>query len=99
MRKYEREDVEYASFYTSWMKDLAAIYSRNDLESMLHGTAKEAGKAARQHLAPIERTGSMQGNSSRRAHTRNVTAAAGEKRIAISGALEIHELFPEHAKP
>lgn len=98
MRQYGREDVEYASFYSSWMKDLAQQNTMPELETMLYGAAKTANVAARQHLAAIERTGSMQGNSSARAHRRNVTAAAGELRIAVAGAIEIHDLFPEHAK-
>lgn len=40
----------------------------------------------------------MQSASAARAHSRNTVAAAGELKGALSGALEIHELFPEHAK-
>jgi hypothetical protein len=40
----------------------------------------------------------MQSNSQRRAQARNVTAAAGQEAIYLRGALEIHTLFPEHAK-
>jgi hypothetical protein len=39
----------------------------------------------------------MSGQSARRAHARNCVAAAGDELIAIRGAIEIHELFPEHA--
>lgn len=65
---------------------------------MLDGKQCEARGASESHLKAIQATGSMQGNSSRRAHARNVAAAAGETIIAIKGAIEIHELFPEHAK-
>jgi len=40
----------------------------------------------------------MQSQSQRRAQTGNLTRAAGDKAIAIRGALEIHDLFPEHAR-
>lgn len=97
-RQYQRYDVEYESWYSTWMKQLAANYSKPELEGMLHGASKEAKKYAAQHLAAIEKSGSMQGNSSNRAASRVCVAASGEKATAIRGAIEIHELFPEHAK-
>jgi len=98
MRKYGREDVDYATWYTPWMKTLAQ-HTKEQLEQRLYGAAKDAGKAAQTHLRAIERTSSMQSASAARAHSRNTVAAAGELNGALSGALEIHELFPEHAKP
>lgn len=97
MRKYGREDVDYATWYTPWMKTLADQYTKEQLEQRLYGADKDAGKAAQTHLRAIERTSSMQGASAARAHSRNTVAAAGELKGALSGALEIHELFPEHA--
>ncbi len=38
----------------------------------------------------------MTGCSARRAHTKNIAAAAGDTAIALRGALEIYDLFPEH---
>ena len=97
-RKYGREDVEYSTWYTPWMKTLAAQYSREQLEAQICGAGKEAAQAAKTHLRAIERTASMQGSSAARAHGRNAVAAAGERKLSINGAIEIHELFPEHAK-
>ncbi len=97
MRKYGREDVDYATWYTPWMKMLAAQYTLEQLIAQLNGTGREASKAAKTHLRAIERTGSMQGASAARAHGRNSVAAAGDRMAAISGAIEIHELFPEYA--
>lgn len=65
---------------------------------MLYGASKDAQTSALQHLNAIAKSHSMSSNSQRRAQTRNVTAAAGDKAIAIRGALEIHELFPEFSK-
>lgn len=98
MRQYGREDVDFETWYSPWMKSLAATRTVAELERALYGAQKEAGKAARSHLRAVESTASMGGQSARRAHARNVTAAAGDYAIALDGALEIHELFPEHAK-
>ena len=40
----------------------------------------------------------MTSQSQRRAQSGNVVAAAGEEKIAVRGALEIYDLFPEHTK-
>lgn len=98
MRQYGRDDVEYATWYSTWMKQLAANYSKDELETMLHGALQESKKHAAQHLAAIEKSGSMQGNSSHRASSKSCVAATGEKATALRGAIEIHELFPEHTK-
>lgn len=96
-RKYGRNDVIYDEFYSSWMKSLASSYSKIELEIMLYGAKSKARESAKCHARAIERTSSMTGNSMSRAHARNSTAAAGDAAIAINGAIEIHELFPEHA--
>jgi hypothetical protein len=97
MRKYTRDDVEYETFYSRWMKDLARNHTKRFLESMYEGKCKEADRHGRAHLRAIEATTSMTGQSARRAHSRNNAAASGEYEIALSGAIEIHDLFPEHA--
>jgi len=96
--QYGRDDVDYQTWYSDWMKSLAKRKTRRQLETMLHGKSKEAEKSANSHLRAIERSTSMSGNSMSRAHARNVTAAAGDAAIAIRGALEIYDLFPEHTK-
>jgi hypothetical protein len=98
MRQYGREDVNYESWYSPWMKQLAKNRTAAELEYMLTGKRREAKAGAVSHLRAIDACHSMAGQSMRRAHARNVTAAAGDYAIAIEGALEIHELFPEHAK-
>lgn len=97
-RQYGRDDVVFADWYNPWMKLLARTHTVAELESMLQGASADATKHAGQHLRAIQKTGSMTGNSSARAHARNNVAASGDKKIALQGALEIHELFPEHAK-
>lgn len=96
-RKYGRNDVDYGTWYSEWMKMLARTKMRAELEKML-GVASASGRSAsRTHLRAIERTGSMTGRSQARAHARNLVAASGDTQIAVRGALEIHDLFPEHA--
>lgn len=98
-RQYGREDVSYENWYSSWMKQLARIHTRVEIEHRLGIAVVDGAKAAAAHLRAIQATNSMEGQSQRRAQARNVAAATGDERIALSGALEIHELFPEHAKP
>lgn len=96
-RQYGRDDVDYATWYSDWMKQLARTYTRQELEARLYGASAEARRCAMAHFRAIEATCGMQSQSARRAHARNMTAAAGDTAIAIRGALEIHDLFPEMA--
>lgn len=98
MRQYGRDDVEYETWYSAWMKRLAKANTKPELEKMYSGKKVDAINAGVRHLKTIEKTGSMRGNSMARAHARNVCAAAGDYAIALNGAIEIHELFPEEAK-
>ncbi|QSL63961.1 hypothetical protein G0D86_29685 (plasmid) [Burkholderia multivorans] len=98
MRQYGRDDVQFDSWYSEWMKQLAATYTLDELHRMLEATESEALRACKRHHESIRKSTSMQSCSARRAHARNLVEAAGERRIAIAGAIEIHELFPEHAK-
>jgi len=97
-RQYGRDDVDFDTWYTPWMKSIAGNYTRPEIEKKLGVASFASAKAAQSHLRAIQASGSMQGNSSRRASTKNVVAASGEEVIALRGALEIHELFPEKAK-
>ena len=95
-RQYGREDVNYSTWYTDWMKLLAKKYTRVELERLLGIKTVEAKKAGDSHLRSIEKSTSMAGNSSKKAAARNVVVAAGDYKIALAGALEIYDLFPEH---
>lgn len=95
MRQYDRSAVDYETWYSDWMKRLALAHTRAELETMLVGTSAATRRAAASHERAIQRTSSMHGNSMARAHTRNVVAASGDRAIALRGALEIHDLFPE----
>jgi hypothetical protein len=97
-RQYGHDDIQFDTWYSDWMKRLAMAHSRDELEQMLAGTMSESKRASAAHLAAIKGSTSMHGNASRRANSRNVVAASGDTMIAIKGAIEIHELFPEHAK-
>jgi hypothetical protein len=97
-RKYGREDVDYETFYSSWMRQLASNHHKNELEIMLYGAKAAAETSTRTHLNAIQKSSSMTGRSMARAHARNCASLSGDRGIAISGAIEIHELFPEHAR-
>lgn len=97
-RKYGRDDVDYPTWYSAWSQQLAKTHTRAELERRAGVADSAAAKAAGAHHRAVSATTSMGGQSQRRAHARNTTAAAGDEKIAISGALEIHDLFPEHAK-
>ena len=97
-RKYGRDDIEYETWYSEWMKGLAKRMTRDEVLRELGVASGESARAAKTHHDAIARSSSMSSNSQRRAQARNVVAAAGEYKIALSGALEIHDLFPEHGK-
>jgi hypothetical protein len=97
-RQYGREDVDYHTWYSDWMKMLARTKTRQELQEMYYGAAKEGKSATRAHLRTIEKTHSMQSQSQARSHMRNIVSASGDTKIAIDGALEIYDLFPEYTK-
>lgn len=97
--QYGRDDVDYSSWYSDWMRRLARQHTIDDLARMLLGTRAESHQAAARHLRAVEASHSMSGQSMRRAHARNVVVASGDTAIALRGAIEIHALFPEHARP
>jgi len=95
---YDRHEISYETWYSEWSKKLALLHTRADLQRMLGITDRNAHTASAQHHAAVKATTSMTSQSQRRAQSRNVVAAAGETAMAIRGALDIHVLFPEHAK-
>lgn len=98
MRQYTREDVSYATFYNPSMKRLALAHTRKELEGRFGIAGGEALAQAHCHLRAVERSASMSGNSGARARTRAGVEVAGQLKIDLAGALEIHDLFPEHAR-
>lgn len=97
-RQYSREDVEYTTWYSDWSKNLARDSTRTELERRLYGAGADTERLTRSHLRAVEASTSMQSQSQRRAQTGNVVAANGEYKMALRGALEIYELFPEYTK-
>ena len=95
---YGRDDVDYETWYSEWMKNLALLHTLPQLEQMLFGGRETARKTAQSHLRAVDATTSMHSQSQRRAQTRNSMAAASDLVLAIRGAIEIHVLFPEHAR-
>jgi hypothetical protein len=96
--KYGRTDVDYETWYSAWSKRLAKSLTKEEIEGRSGMARKEASRASSSHLRAIKKTHSMTGNSQARAQSGNVVRAAGEEMLALSGAWEIHLLFPEHAK-
>ncbi len=90
--------IDYETWYSPWMKQLASNYSLKELEKRLGKNRSSSDKATKSHLNAIQKSISMNSNSMRRAHARNVVSAIGEERIAINGAIEIHKLFPDKVK-
>ena len=88
----------FDEWYSPWMRMLAANYTKDQLLVMLQGKKKEGKCAGAVHLRAIEASTSMSSQSQRRAHARNIVAAIGEAKIAIGGALQIYDLFPEKTK-
>lgn len=98
MTTYTRNDVDYATWYNAWMKMLAKNHTLAELEAKLNGNRVRVGKETASHLNAVNATSSMSSQSARRAHARNIVAATGEEAIAIRGAIEIYELFPEYTQ-
>lgn len=90
--------IDYETWYSPWMKQLALNYSLKELENRLTKNRSSSSRATKSHINAIQKSTSMSSNSMRRAHARNIVSAIGEERIAINGAIEIHKLFPEKAK-
>lgn len=98
MRQYERKDIDYETFYNPNMKRYAKGYTIAELNKMLGKANVDSIKATNSHRLAIEKSSSMQANSSNRAKTGVSVEIAGQLKLDINGALEIHELFPEFAK-
>lgn len=96
-RQYGRSDVDYETWYSPWSKDLARQNSRTSLLRMLGIVSGGLLLATKTHHAAVAEATSMTSKSQRRAQARNVVALACDHKMAITGALEIHDLFPEHA--
>lgn len=84
--------------YNDWSRLLAVNHTKEELENMLYGTRRELAKSKDSHLNAIKKTASMQGNSQRRAQSRNSVVGNYEKKYAIENALEIHENYPSKSK-
>jgi len=96
--QYTRDDVEFETWYTPWMKQLAKLNTVEELKQKLYGANVDVKRNGLAHLRAIDKTASMSGNSAARAHGRNLVAASGDYAIALRGAIEIHDLFPEYGK-
>ena len=96
--QYTREDVDFETWYSDWMKNLAKAYTQPELEKMLSKTGKALTNAAQSHLRAIKKSTSMTSNARHRGQTRNVVAANSQFVSALRGALEIYKLFPEETK-
>jgi hypothetical protein len=79
--------------YSSWSKQLAKNYKKQELELQLLNIERELKKASDSHLRAINSTGSMQGCSQRRAQSRNNVVSFSEKKQALKDAIEILEVF------
>ena len=90
--QYGRDDIDYETWYSKHSKELAATYTVAELRAKL-GNARDVGEGySRQWLSRRLRT------QSDRVRNMAIDAGiAGQEASDIRSALEIHELFPEHA--
>lgn len=95
--QYGRDDVDYHTWYGDFPKRLAKMYTREELAAQLHKARGAMPTATTQHLRAVSGTTSMHSKSQRRAQSRNVVQGASETCLSLRVALEIHDLFPEHA--
>jgi cobalamin biosynthesis protein CobT len=84
--------------YSRWSRQLAEQYSLEELEKEARKCQFLSDKYARQHLAAIEATSSMQSQAQRRANARNNCAGNYEKKRAYLDAIELHRYYPERCK-
>ena len=84
--------------YSAWARQLAATYSRADLEKMLRETERELERATASHLRAVSASTSMSSQSQRRAQARNRVTGVAERKRALKDALEILQHYPDKAK-
>lgn len=84
--------------YSLWSRQLAELYTVKELQKVVSECEGLSDKYARQHLAAIEATTSMQSQSQRRAHARNNLTGNYEKKRAYSNAIELHKYYPERCR-
>ena len=95
-RYEENKKTQYPyNCYSDWSKQIAKLNTVEEIEKIILECEKYSDKYARQHLAAIESTTSMQSQSQRRAQTRNNVTANYEKKRAYQNALEIKKYYPE----
>ncbi len=83
--------------YSLWSRQLAKSYSVKELQKELDKCDVLSDKYARQHLAAIKATTSMQSQSQRRAQTGNNVRGNYERKQAYKNAIELHSTYPEHS--
>lgn len=82
--------------YSAWARLLASSASDSkELQRRLVRAERATERAKEAHMRAVQRTTSMQGQSSRRAQTRSSMVASHEEANALRDALEIRRLFPE----
>jgi len=92
------EIIDYETRYSEYSKSLAKNYSKSELEKSIAKIETEMPRATSAHLRAIEKTSSMQSNSQHRAKSRQVVDGLADEKRSLLAALEICELFPEHAQ-
>lgn len=84
--------------YSLWSRQLANMYTFDELKKELSKCESNTEKYAKQHLDAIEATTSMTSQSQRRAHARSNVQGNYEKKCALRNAIELHDLYPEKCK-
>lgn len=96
MRQYDRKDIDYETWYSPWMKQLAKSHTRADLELKLYGAFASVKSCVCSHSRAIAREDRRIACTQRLAQSSADVGVAGDTVIALRGALEIYDLFPEY---
>lgn len=84
--------------YSKWSRDIAESCTREEIKKEIGVTDSKRKNLSSSHLSAIERSHSMNGNSQRRAQSRNSMVGNYEKHSAYKNALEIYCYYPEQTK-
>jgi hypothetical protein len=84
--------------YSAFSRKLAQTHPKAELEKKLRQLEGEQSRNTNAHLAAIDKTSSMTGNSQHRAQSGNVVRGNYEQRRFLEDALEIYKQYPDKTK-
>ena len=97
-RQYGRSDIDYKTWYSDYARLLAVSKTYKELIELRTKENIKLELLTISHERSIKKTGSMSGNASNRAKSRNSVSGSSDTIFALNAAIEIYELFPEYTK-